>query len=133
MATTHRKRQVELYKSIFLFTFFIYNIYFLWEKTSAWGHSNPATYVLKTEGDYRYGFGCKPPPVFPSVCSQPLNQTPTRYGSASETDGHFSNFATQQDFNKKKGWSMLRSSTRHHIFNLVVIEPEVSEKFKVSD
>jgi len=28
---------------------------------------------------------------------------------------------------------MLRSSTRHHIFNLVVIEPEVSEKFKVSD
>ncbi len=22
------------------------------------GHSNPATYVLKTEGDYRYGFGC---------------------------------------------------------------------------
>ncbi len=36
----------------FLFTFFIYNIYFLWEKTSAWGHSNPATYVLKTEGDY---------------------------------------------------------------------------------
>src|SRR6266571_8733951 len=59
MATMHRKRQVELYKSIFLFTFFIYNIYFLWEKTSAWGHSNPATYVLKTEGDYRYGFGCK--------------------------------------------------------------------------
>src|SRR6266702_1332291 len=59
MATTRRKRRVELYKSIFLFTFFIYNIYFLWEKTSAWGHSNPATYVLKTEGDYRYGFGCK--------------------------------------------------------------------------
>src|SRR6266702_1266719 len=58
MATTRRKRRVELYKSIFLFTFFIYNIYFLWEKTSAWGHSNPVTYVLKTEGDYRYGFGC---------------------------------------------------------------------------
>src|SRR6266571_3770725 len=59
VATTRRKQRVELYKSIFLFTFFIYNIYFLWEKTSAWGHSNPATYVLKTEGDYRYGFGCK--------------------------------------------------------------------------
>ncbi len=28
-------------------------------KTSAWGHSNPATHVLKTEGDYRYGFGCR--------------------------------------------------------------------------
>src|SRR6266702_2196109 len=59
MATMHRKRRVELYKSIFLFTFFIYNIYFLWEKTSAWGHSNPITYVLKMEGDYQYGFGCR--------------------------------------------------------------------------
>ncbi len=44
----------------------------------------------------------KPPPIFHSVCSQPLNQTPTWYGLASMTDGHFSNFATQQDFNKKK-------------------------------
>jgi len=25
----------------------------------AWGHSNPVTYVLKMEGDYRYGFGCR--------------------------------------------------------------------------
>src|SRR6266702_1774427 len=47
----------------------------------------------------------KPSPAFPSVCSQPLNQTPTRYGLASVTDGHFANFATQQDFNKKKDGS----------------------------
>src|SRR6266702_2910160 len=46
------------YINFFFIYFFIYNIYFLWEKTLAWGHSNPATYVLKTEGDYQYGFGC---------------------------------------------------------------------------
>src|SRR6266702_295643 len=46
------------YINFFFIYFFIYNIYFLWEKTLAWGHSNPATYVLKMEGDYRYGFGC---------------------------------------------------------------------------
>ena len=34
---------------------------------------------------------------------------------------------------KKKGWNMLRSSTRCHMFNLVVIEPEMSEKFKMID
>jgi len=28
---------------------------------------------------------------------------------------------------------MLSSSTRYHIFNLVVIEPEMSEKFEVSE
>jgi hypothetical protein len=45
----------------------------------------------------------------------------------------FAKFATQQDLNQGKSWIMSRSSTRHHIFNLVVIEPELSEKFKVSD
>src|SRR6266702_7668433 len=39
------------YINFFFVTFFIYNIYFLWEKTLAWGHSNPATYVLKMEGE----------------------------------------------------------------------------------
>jgi len=34
---------------------------------------------------------------------------------------------------QRKGWNMLRSSTRHHVINLVAIERDLSEKFEVFD
>ena len=34
---------------------------------------------------------------------------------------------------QRKGWNMLRSSTRHHVINLVAIERDLSEKSEVFD
>src|SRR5258708_17598723 len=54
--------------------------------------------------------------------NQPPDRTQSAQESASITDSYFAKFATlfatQPDFNKKHV-----TSTRHHVFNLVVIEP----------